>query len=110
MGSGGMTHCSSSCRNSGFIFSRSGCALRFVWVSGFSTIRNSSSSCDTSKLALLICDGACQYNRRLINTTTTYIRYKWGLCVLLLKHVPVEGSKPWMIPNVRNVLALALAP
>ena len=57
------TYCSSSCRSSGFIFSRSGWALRFVWVSGFSTIKNSSSSCDTSKLALLSCDGACQCSR-----------------------------------------------
>lgn len=48
------TYCSSSCRSSGFNFSRSALAFRLVWVRGFSTIRNSSSSCDTSKLACFI--------------------------------------------------------
>jgi len=51
------TYCSSSCRHSGFILARSGFALRFVWVNGFSTIRNSSSSWVTSKLAFFTCKG-----------------------------------------------------
>ena len=107
------THCSSSCRSSGFIFSRSGFCFRFECVSGFSTIKNSSSSCETSKFAFFICRNVEQgrvSGESMEPRHRTYIWYERRLRLFVLQGVPVNLLEPRVLPYVLDPKVLISAP
>lgn len=108
MGTKNNTYCSSSCRSSGFNLSRSAFAFRLVCVRGFSTIRNSSSSCETSKLA---CFNYAwnQTLSSLVGLKLTHIWYKRRFRVLGLQIFPIDIREPRVLLYVLHVLGPSLA-